>query len=363
MTPLAFLVPGRLDQVTGGYLYDRRIVEGLRAAGRRIEVVELAGNHQPVADPAARRAVSAALAELPEGSAVVLDGLVLAAAETCLPAASRRLRLIAFVHHPLALETGLSRGEGERLAALERRLLPLMCGIICPSRVTATALAAYGVPLARIAVVPPGTDKPPAPAGRRGSGPARLLTVATVTPRKGHLLAAAALAGLAGLDWSWLCVGSLSRDRQTSQALAAAVGRDGLAGRVTLAGEWPPERLPEAYMAADCFLLPSYHEGYGMAFAEALAQGLPIVAARAGAVPELVPPGAGLLVPPGDAAALGGALRRILTEPGLRARLAAGAAAAGAALPDWTTSVRRWGEAFDRLAAALPAVSAGPQPI
>jgi glycosyltransferase involved in cell wall biosynthesis len=118
-----------------------------------------------------------------------------------------------------------------------------------------------------------------------------------------------------------------------------------------LAGEWPPEGLSVAYAEADVFVLPSYHEGYGMAFAEALAWGLPVVGTAAGAIPEVVPASAGLLVPPGDVRALAEALGRILDEPGLRESLARGAAAAGAALPDWGTAVQRWAAAADRLVA------------
>src|SRR5262249_53989538 len=125
----------------------------------------------------------------------------------------------------------------------------------------------------------------------------------------------------------------------------------GLADRVRLAGEWPPERLGEAYEAADLFVLPSFHEGYGMAFAEALAHGLPILGTAGGAVTDTVPRGARLLVPPGDAPALAAALRRILTDAGLRAALAAGAARAGAALPDWPRIVRSWASALNRLLA------------
>ena len=173
--------------------------------------------------------------------------------------------------------------------------------------------------------------------------------VATVTPRKGHLLLIEALATLADLDWELLCIGSLERDPVEAAALRAAIAHHGLGSRVTLAGEWPPERLAEAYQAADAFVLPSFLEGYGMAFAEALAHGLPIVATRGGAIPDTVPESAGLLVPPGDAAALATALRRLLTAAALRRDLAAGAARAGAMLPDWDETVRRWGEAFDRL--------------
>jgi glycosyltransferase involved in cell wall biosynthesis len=183
------------------------------------------------------------------------------------------------------------------------------------------------------------------------TGPVNLLTAATLTPRKGHLILAAALARLADLDWRWQCIGSTERDPATTAALREFIAAHGLGDRVDIAGEWPPDRLAAAYRAADCLVLPSFHEGYGMAFAEALARGLPVVACRAGAVPDLVPESAGILVPPGDVAALAVALRQIIADPALRRRLAAGAAAVGATLPDWPQSVRLWAAAFDRLVA------------
>jgi len=349
--PLAFLVPGRLDQLTGGYLFDRRIVDGVRTGGRHVEAIELAGSF-PDADEIARAAVGTALAGLPDGAAAVIDGLALLAAEDCLAGAARRVRLIGFVHHPLASETGLSASASVRIAGLEGGLLRLLRGAICPSEEMAAALRAYGVAAARIAVVPPGTARPASsrPAARQ-PGPARLLTVASVTPRKGHLVLIAALARLGGLDWRLRCVGSLARDPAAVTALREAITRHGLADRVTLVGERPTSELATEYQAADCFVLPSFHEGYGMAFAEALSHGLPVVAARAGAVPSTVPESAGLLVPPGDVGALAEALRRIIAEPDLRERLAAGALAAGALLPDWDHAVRCWAAAFDRLVA------------
>ena len=351
MTPLTFLVPGRLDQLTGGYLFDRRIVDGLREGGRKVEAVELAGSF-PDADPTARAAFEAALARLPDGAAVAIDGLALLAAEACLAVAARRLRLIGFVHHALASETGLSAPARARIAGREGVLLRLLRGAICPSKETAAALRAYGVAATRIAIVAPGTAKPASSRPpTRQAGPARLLAVASLTPRKGHLVLIAALARLGELDWRLRCVGSLTRDPAAVTALRQAIARHGLTDRVTLVGERPSRELPAEYQTADCFVLPSFHEGYGMAFAEVLSHGLPVVATRAGAVPSTVPESAGLLVPPGDVGALAAALRRIIAEPDLRERLAAGALAAGALLPDWDHAVRCWAAAFDRLVA------------
>ncbi len=347
----AVIVPGALDQLTGGYLFDRHVVEGLRASGRAIDAIELAGEY-PEPDEAARKAAADALARLSDGTVAVIDGLALLAFADCLERESKRLKLVIFVHHPLADETGLSERDRKRVAALESRLLNATHGVLAPSESTARLVAAYGVPRARIAVTPPGTAKPKRPIRRRPSrGRIELLCVASLTPRKGHMILVEALAALTDRDWRCRCIGSLARDAATASAVRYEIGRRGLKGRIALEGEWPPERLGDAYAAADVVVLPSFHEGYGMALAEALAHGLPVISTTAGAIPDTVPPSAGLLVPPGDVGALTEALRRFLDEPALRVRLAAGARKAGVRLPDWPQAVARWAAALDRLTA------------
>ncbi len=345
----AFLVPGALDQLTGGYLFDRHVVDGLRERGRGIDVIELPGRF-PDADEATRAAAAAALARVPAGGVAVIDGLALPGFADCLEREAGRLTVIVFVHHPLADETGLSDRERTRVAELEARLLRLARGVMAPSESTARLVAAYGVPRSRIAVTPPGTAKPRRPMRRRPTrGAVQFLCVASLTPRKGHMILVEALAELADRDWQCRCIGSLTRDAATATAVRYEIGRRGLKGRLELAGEWEPARLGEAYAAADAMVLPSFHEGYGMALAEALAHGLPVVSTTAGAIPDTVPASAGLLVPPGDTAAFREALRRFLDEPPLRARLAAGARKAAARLPDWPQAVAGWAEALDRL--------------
>ncbi|GGF32316.1 glycosyl transferase [Aliidongia dinghuensis] len=347
---LTFIVPGSIDQITGGYLYDRRVVEGLRTDGRPVGLVELRGRF-PDADTVARASAAAVLAALPDGALVCIDGLALAAFEEALPAAARRLAIVVLVHHALALETGLAPKDADRYAALERTLLPLCRGVLCPSPRSAADVTAYGVPQDRIIVVPPGTDRPTAAPVlvTDRAGPVRLLTVATVTPRKGHRLLVDALAALDRRDWRLTAIGSLERDPETVAALHAAIADHGLAAQVELAGEWPPEILPEAYRAADVFVLPSFYEGYGMAYAEAMAHGLPVIGTDAGAIPETVPDTAGILVPAGDRAALTAALDRMIGDADLRRLYAAGAVAAAAGFLDWAGTARLWGRSFDRL--------------
>jgi glycosyltransferase involved in cell wall biosynthesis len=165
-------------------------------------------------------------------------------------------------------------------------------------------------------------------------------------PRKGHDLLVAALAQLVGHPWRLDCVGPLDRDPAAATQLAALIARHALGARVRLHGELDETALAARYAVADVFVLATRHEGYGMAFAEALAHGLPVVGTTAGAVPDTVPADAGVLVPPDDPEALRDALERVIGDRALRARLAAGARRARTALPTWAA-------AAERMAAAL----------
>ena len=345
---LGFLVPGQLDQLTGGYLYDRHVVEGLRKQGRAVDVVQLPGRY-PDADAETRQAAADALARQPDGRTVVIDGLALPGLADSLATHAQRLRLVGFIHHPLSLETGQSPASAQRYAELEAALWPLLKGAICPSEHTARAVRAGGLPASRVAVVPPGTDKPARLDRPMRGGVLQLLAVGTITPRKGHRLLVDALAPLRDLPWRLTCIGSLTRDVAEAQALQQRIADHGLEERIVLLGEQPTERLTQAYQQADAFVLPSYHEGYGMVFAEALAHGLPVVSTTAGAIADTVPAGASLLVPAGDEAALREALQRLMTDAVLRSRLTAGAVEVASTLPDWDTAVARWAAALDQV--------------
>ncbi len=339
MPALALLLPGDPATLTGGYEYDRRIAAGLRDLGWTVTVHALDASF-PFPTPSALAHARATLAGLPSGRLALVDGLALGAMPAVAEEAARRLRLVALVHHPLALETGLAPAAAAALRRAEMRALAVAAHVIVTSPATARALTDYRVAPERISVVVPGTD--PAPLARGSGGPGlALLCVATLTPRKGHAVLIEALAGLRDRDWTLTCAGSRTIDPATSAALEQQIARLGLAGRVVLAGERSRAALAPLYDSADAFVLATFHEGYGMALAEALARGLPIVATRAGAVPDTVPPEAGLLVEPGDPLALRHALRQLLDQPAVRERLARGARAARARLPDWPQTCHR----------------------
>jgi glycosyltransferase involved in cell wall biosynthesis len=333
MSKLDLVVPGELVTRTGGYIYDRRIVEGMSARGWRITVHALDMSF-PLPTPCALHEAQRALMRIPSGRRVVLDGLALGGMPALIETEADRLRLIALIHHPLALETGLETDTVLRLREAEKRALDATYRVITTSATTAHNLALYGVPLERLSVVNPGTDPAPLAAGS-GSDSLHLLCVAALIPRKGHALLIEALNRLRNKAWRLSCVGSATRDPVTALALRLQIAALGLSDRITLTGELDDDVLADCYHRADAFVLASHHEGYGMAYAEALARGLPVVGTRAGAIPETVPSSAGLLVAPGDVGALAEALHLLLVDHELRARLRAGARVARNRLPSW----------------------------
>ena len=356
-----FVVPGDIRTPTGGYIYDREIIAGLTERGWTVAVHALDASF-PSPTPAALRAARATFASLAAGSVVVIDGLALPGLDRLLADEAKRLALVALVHHPVALETGLDPLEAERYGALERSALGYVRRVITTSQWTARTLATDGVPTAQLRVVEPGVDRrksrgssDPKGASTPGAPPdlLNLLCVGTLTPRKGHAVLLEALNEIRDRHWHLTCAGSLLRDTPTVAAIQHMIDRFSLRKRVSLLGDLDRDALERQYARADVFVLPSYLEGYGMALAEAVAFGLPVISTTAGAIPETVPANAGILVAPGDSRALAKALSSVIDDPARRGALAANARAARASLPTWATAATKFAAALDGLGAKV----------
>lgn len=362
MTPpeLHVVVPGPLEQRTGGYLYDARMVDGLRGLGWSVEVLNLEGSF-PGGDELARAALTGALESLADGDRVLIDGLAMGGLPGPIKAHGGRLRILSLVHHPLADETGLAAVEQSRFTASEREALRPCLGVLVTSAYTARRLEAYDVAPSKVRAVPPGTEPGQAAEGPGRGEPPRLLCVGTVTPRKGQDVLVAALARISDLDWTCVCAGSLDRDVAYVRSVRERVRDAGLEQRIEFVGEHPGDVLDELYRTSSLFVLASHYEGYGMALAEALARGLPVVSTTGGAIPFTVPGECGVLVPPGDDRALAEALRSLLAgtqaggavasaAPSRRDTLAAAARRYARELPDWDQAVAAFETAVLELA-------------
>ncbi|MGH8256302.1 MAG: glycosyltransferase family 4 protein [Steroidobacteraceae bacterium] len=347
---LEFLVPGDLRAATGGYVYDRRMIAGLRALGWQVTVHTLEASF-PEPTSAALAHAHRTLASLPAHALVLIDGLALSAMPEVLRAYCAQLELVALIHMPLAAEVGVAPELARGLQLSEREALHTVRHVIVTGRACRPMLLAYGLEPQHISVVEPGTDEAPL-ALQRPDAIVKMLCVGTVNPGKGHDLLIEALGSLAPLPWHLTCVGSLTRRPQTVSQLRSQLQRLGLSERVTLAGEVESSELARFYLDADLFVLPTRFESYCMAVAEALAHGLPVLSTHTGAIPDLVGTEAGVLVEPGDIDALREALTRLLCQPALRANLARGAAAVRERLP-------RWSAACARLALVLERIQAG----
>lgn len=335
---LCFAYAGDIDTPTGGYGYDRRIIAGLRQLGWQVTLLPL-GEGFPFPDAATLAQAIATLEALPHAMPVIVDGLAYA----CLGAEAARLgkhlRLIALVHHPLCLEHGLTADEAAQLQRSEAAALAAADGIIVTSPATARLVSElFALPLEGLGIAEPGTDPVPSSRGSGGPGVA-LISVGSVLPRKGHDLLVGALSRLQDLDWTLRIIGGL-RDSQCVTTLQADIDAAGLCGRIVLTGAMEAGELARAFESADVFVLASRYEGYGMAFAEALAYGLPVIGSGGEAVRRTFERGGAIYVEPDDLDGLTCALRDLIGDAERREALRLDAVRASTTLPQWFDASR-----------------------
>ena len=334
MTELHFVLPNDIDnpaEPSGGNGYDRRISGGLTGLGWTVREHAIHGDW-PQANDAGRARVAETLTTLRDGAVVLLDALVAAAVPDAITPHRDRLRLVALVHMPFG-------DESVALRCSEGAMLDAMTAVVTTSSWTRQRLLdLYPLTAGRVHVAAPGVDE--APLTRGSAHGTELLCVAAVTPRKGHDLLIRALATLADHSWNCLCVGSISRDPAFVEHVRELRRTFGLTDRVRLAGSRTGGDLDAAYAAADLLVLPSHGESYGLVVTEALARGIPVLATAANGLPEALgcaPDGSlpGILVPPGNSAALAGGLHSWLGDPDLRRRLRRSAHDRRATLDRW----------------------------
>ena len=338
---MAFAVPGDIETVTGGYLYDRRLGQALAEAGHDIRYLRLGCGfpHPSTADMAD---ALDQLHALPPDCPVLIDGLAYGALDTE-GLSKLRAPIVALVHHPLALEPGLDPDAARRMAAREAANLAQARHIVVTSPHIAGLLRDhYGVAAQRISVAQPGFTLPaPAPhsAATQRATPPLILSVGLQARRKGHDILLHALTRISDLDWQAVIVGR-AHEPDTARALRDLREDLNLTGRVTIAGEVEQPVLDRLYRRASLFALATRYEGYGIVFGEAMGHGLPIVSTRVGAVPDTVPAAAGQLVPCDDPDAMARAIRRFLTDSALRETVATAALRVASGLPDWHATAR-----------------------
>ncbi|MEL6681939.1 MAG: glycosyltransferase family 4 protein [Pseudomonadota bacterium] len=333
---IAFAVPGDLTTLTGGYIYDRRVMHELRNLGWSVDHVELPDGF-PNPTKAGMKDALCRLQGLPPGRPVIIDGLAFGALDPD-DVAKLKIPIIALVHHPLAKENGLSTQKQKAFYLSERANLQNTVQIIVPSKHTCEILVSdYGVPYEKIVIAKPGIDRPTEASVE--ATPPLILSVGIQLPRKGHDVLLQALADVKDLNWQAIIAGA-PLDPHYAQHLQDLQASLGLKDRVTLAGQVDRDTLGRLYCEASLFALATHYEGYGIVFDEALVHGLPIVSCDAGAVADTVPVGAGMLVPPNDPAQFANALCELLSDSERRKKCADISHSVGLTRPGWTETAK-----------------------
>lgn len=349
----AFAIPGDATQKTGGYIYEYELLQALRRNGREMRHLELgAGFPNPSASETAE--AIAAMAALPPDMPLIIDGLVFGSIDT---AGLRTLRapIIAMIHHPLGLETGLEPAQSRFLLQREADNLELAEAVLVPSPHTARILMQqFDVPERKITIAPPGFRA--VDAIRKPLSPPLILSVGLLAERKGHDVLVAALGQIRDFDWQAQIVGK-THDPAVELALRRQIAALGLGDRVTLTGLLADEAVIERYREATLFALATRYEGYGIVLGEAMLHGLPIVTCHTGAVPDTVAPGAGILVPVDDIGAFANALSAVLTDKAARQTMSKHSAEAGRKLNSWDETEKVVSDVLARVARKVAAAS------
>jgi glycosyltransferase involved in cell wall biosynthesis len=332
---VGLVVCGSLDTSTGGYLYDRQLVEFLRAHGDTVEVLSLPDRGY-VRNLATRR--------VPELACdVVLED------ELCHPALAFSRRRQA--RTPVVAVVHLLRSDEHRTSALrplysavERRYLSGVDATVCNSETTrASAERLVGCAIPGV-VARPAADHLAAPSVPRvavDAGPLRVLCLANVLPNKGVLTLVEALGGLPSGTWQLTVAGRLTTDPAYVGRVRERIDRGRMQGAIDLIGAVPSSEVANLLASHHAVAVPSSYEAAGIAYLEAMRTGRPVIATAAGGAHELLDDGVeGFLVPPGAA---DGLRRRLVQWAGDRVlleRMGEAARRRADAHPTWTETLR-----------------------
>jgi glycosyltransferase involved in cell wall biosynthesis len=342
------VIYGRLDTLSGGYLYDRQLVTYLRAAGDTVTIISLPwtnyGRHLLHNwSPDLRQSLRNGRFDV-----LLQDELN----HPSLFALNRRRQgavsypLVSIVHHLRSSERHPA-WQMPLYRRVERAYLRSVDGFIFNSETTRTAVAELTGQSAPHVVAYPAANhqdvtwnKERRQAETQREGPLRVLFVGNIIPRKGLHVLLAALALLPAASWQLAIVGDPRVDAAYAGRMRDAVVSAGLEKHVSWHGRLADHALAEQFAANDLLVVPSSYEGFGIVYLEAMAYGLPVIATTAGAAGETVVDGVnGFLVPPDDVSALAQHIRLLHED---RARLWSMSSAAResyTAAPTWAENM------------------------
>ena len=347
---IGFVIYGALGQMSGGYFYDRMMVDHLSRMGVRIEIISLPpGNYF-------YHLVDNIFIDLRE--AFPKDKVdVLLQDELCHPSLfhlNQRLKkklkcpVISMVHHLRSSEAHPD-WQSWFYRGVEKMYLKTVDGFIFNSKTTRTVIKNFlGEERPFVVAYPGGDHVKPAITDvgiierSRHPGPLKILFIGNVIPRKGLHVLVAALGRLPRHAWRLTVAGSLSADIRYAGRTRRLIGDAGLSDQVDLMDSIDTVRLENLLENHHCLAVPSFYEGFGIVYLEAMAYGLPVIASRAGAVPEIIDDGIeGFLVSPGDVTALADRIGRFIHDRDLLSVMGLSARKRYREHPSWADSTVR----------------------
>ncbi|MEP1443672.1 MAG: glycosyltransferase family 4 protein [Hyphomicrobiales bacterium] len=345
---IRFIIPGDINTPSGGFRYDRTILEEWRALNVAFDLVSLPGSY-PMPSDADKALAFSIIDECDDADITIVDGLAGGGFPELMEQVSKSAPCVSLLHHPLSLENGISKQDARFLEATERKGLNFTQAVITTSPATSKTVAElFSLDKTAIHTVEPGVTRANHIAFR-DTPPLSILSVGSITQRKGHDILIKALAFLEDYPWQLTIIGPQNFDPDCVTKLNSLCSELGVAHRVTFLDSLSEEALSNEYAKADIFALASRYEGYGMAYAEAIVRGIPVVGTTAGAIPDTVPLEAGLLVCADDVDAFSNALGSMLNDTSLRQQKHLGALAVEPDFPTWSGSAKKFLEILERL--------------
>lgn len=350
---ILFVIPGDINLPTGGYRYDRHIIDEWRKIGQHVELISLEGNYPFPLEQEKQDALNA-IEHFPPADIAVVDGLLGGASPLFLKSLSTKMPVVSLLHHPLCLENGLSEEKAQALKESEKSGLSWVKAVITTSDTTTeTVKTLFNFDPAKVHTVLPGVNRPDDISLNKAdevSQTVKLICVASVIPRKSHRILLEALSQLPNLDWHLDCYGSTQFDEVLYKSLENFIRDNGLSQKVTFHGAVEDQTIEEAYASSDIFVLPSQYEGYGMVYAEAIVRGLPVIGTTGGAIAKTVPLSCGILVEPENTEELKQALEKLIKDKPLRLQYKQNAIRAEPEFPTWQAAADEFANRLKELA-------------
>ena len=307
---LHLLIPGDINTLTGGYIYNKRMVNGLLEMGHNVQVYSLAVDF-PFPSPESTQQFVNIINAIPKCETIIIDSLAFGAIPELLRKIKPNHPIVALIHMPLSIRNEFTAAQRKRLSIREKEAFSYADLILVTSPFTMNLLKGMGIDPVNIIVVLPGVEVL-SHKNKYALFPRKLITVSNFTRNKGHLLLVDALKELKYLNWTLDCYGNTNFDPEYVDTLSRLIDFNNLTDRIFLHAPITGNDLSQVYVNSDLLIHPSEFETYGMVLTEAMAHGIPVIASAGGAITQTVPASIGVFFKENDTYSLQQTIKDLL---------------------------------------------------